>query len=101
MINLLVKKNMNYEFICIIKPFLPEDVRIKLLDNLKKIFITNKGEIKKEDIWGKRHLAYKIKGHEEGYYLLYELKLDPGSVDNITKELNLLTDVLRYSIMKV
>ncbi|MBU0975868.1 MAG: 30S ribosomal protein S6 [Patescibacteria group bacterium] len=93
-------KNSKYEFLAIIKPFLPEDVREGLVAKLKKTFENAGGKIEKEDIWGKRHLAYKIKGHEEGYYLVYDLELPAGKMDAIKKELNLEMDLLRFMFTK-
>ncbi|MDD3647477.1 MAG: 30S ribosomal protein S6 [Candidatus Dojkabacteria bacterium] len=93
---MMERKNSKYEFIAIIKPFLPEDVRESLVTKIKKIFENAGGKIEKEDIWGKRHLAYKIKGHEEGYYIVYNIELPRGRVGDIKKELNLEMDLLRY-----
>lgn len=90
---------MKYEFMCIIKPFLPEDVRVKLHEHIKKNFESVGGKIVKEDIWGKRHLAYKIKGHEEGYYILFDLELPKEKVDEVSKELRLMGDLLRFVII--
>lgn len=91
---------MKYEFVCIIKPFLPEDVRAKLQKNIKAIFEKSGGNVLSEDIWGKRHLAYKIKGHEEGYYVLYDLELPAEKYEEINRELGLVNDLLRYMIIK-
>lgn len=92
---------MKYEFMGILKPFLPEDVRVKLQENIKKRIGDVGGSIIDEDIWGKRHLAYKIKGHEEGYYILYNIELPKGKLDEIIRELRTENDLLRYIFVKV
>jgi len=90
-----------YEFMGIIKPFLPEDVRIKLLKSIKKVFTSRGGEIIDEDIWGKRHLAYKIGEHEEGYYLVLRIKVSKDVIKEIEEDLRMTNDLLRYIINKV
>jgi ribosomal protein S6 len=83
---------MKYEFMGILKPFLPEDVRVKLQENIKKRIVEAGGSVTEEDIWGKRHLAYKIKGHEEGF--------PKGKLDEIISELRTENDLLRYMFVK-
>jgi small subunit ribosomal protein S6 len=92
---------MKYELMVIVKPFLPEDVRVTLLDGLKKEIVSKKGKVAKEDIWGKRHLAYTIKGHEEGYYVIFEIEVDPKHIDAISKEYHMMNDVLRFMFEKI
>lgn len=91
---------MKYECMFIIKPFLPEDVRMNLVEDIKKIMIKHKAEIEKEDVWGKRHLAYMIKGHEEGYYILYYATIPAKGVEEIKSELRMNSDILRFLILK-
>lgn len=91
---------MKYEFMVVLKPFLPEDVRIKLQKDIKGIFEKVGGKFEKEDLWGKRHLSYNIKGHEEGYYILYDLTLPAKGVEKVNNELRLIGDILRYILIK-
>jgi small subunit ribosomal protein S6 len=91
---------MQYEFMAIIKPFLPEDIRVKLQGNIKRIFTSKGGKVEKEDVWGKRHLAYKIKGHEEGYYIVYDIILDEVKLSSAQEELKLINDLLRFIVTK-
>lgn len=95
-----MKKTEKYEFMGIIKPFLPEDVRIKLLDKIKGTVAQNGGKITKEDIWGKRHLAYPIKGHEEGYYFVFNVELPSKGLALVNREYRLIGDLLRYILLK-
>ncbi len=90
---------MKYEFMYILRPFLAEDVREKTQDQIKKIIKKEKGKILKEDLWGKRHLAYSIDGNDEGYYVVSDITIE-GNADNVRKELNLLDNILRYIIRK-
>lgn len=84
----------------IIKPFLPEDVRESLLERIKETFSKFGGKVVKDDIWGKRHLAYKIKGHEEGYYVLHDVDIDGNKLEEVTQELKMENDLLRFIIIE-
>lgn len=84
----------------IIKPFLPEDARINLLKWIQDHIQKNNGKIIEEDIWGKRHLAYKIKGNEEAYYIVYDIEISPKDVKGLEKGLKMNQEILRFLVLK-
>lgn len=85
----------------IFKPLLPDDVRKgahkSVLDLVKKF----KGEIVGADVWGKRYLAYPIKSHEEGYYIVYEMKFPQESINEFREEVSRISEVLRFLLTRV
>jgi small subunit ribosomal protein S6 len=89
----------NYELMVILKPLLPEDIRQGIQKRVEKYVKEANGEIKATDIWGKRHLAYSIKKHDEGYYIVYQLKLSDDKAPQFQKELKLMNDILRYLLI--
>ncbi|KXK26638.1 MAG: 30S ribosomal protein S6 [candidate division WS6 bacterium OLB20] len=91
---------MKYELMVILKPLLPEDIRAGVQKKLETLVKKAKGSVVNVDAWGKRHLAYPIEKHEEGYYIVYDLELDPSKVEEFQKELNLISDVLRSLLSK-
>ena len=91
---------MKYELMIIIKPLLPEDIKSKVLKNLEDFINKNSGKIISTDIWGKRHLAYKIKGHEEGYYVVLKLDISKKKVKDFESYLKLQNDILRYLLIR-
>lgn len=84
-----------YELMIILKPLLPEDIRAGIQKKIEKLVTKGKGKITATDPWGKRHLAYPIKKHDEGYYIVYKLTMDPGFTPEFQRELKLMSDVLR------
>lgn len=91
---------MKYELMVILKPLLPEDIRAGIQKRLESLVKKAKGSIVSQDTWGKRHLAYPIKKHEEGYYIVYDLELDPAHIVEFQKELKLISDILRSLLSK-
>lgn len=94
----MVKK---YELMVILKPLLPEDIRSGIQKRIEKFVKEAKGEVTATDIWGKRHLAYPIKKHEEGYYFVYQLNLEAENSDKFQGELKLMNDILRFLLTKL
>lgn len=90
-----------YELMVILKPLLPEDIRFGIQNKIEKLVKTSGGNISNLDAWGKRHLAYSIKKHDEGYYIVYQLVLDPKHSDKFQLELKLMSDILRFLLIKL
>jgi len=91
---------MKYELMIILKPLLPEDIRAGVQKKISGFIAEGKGEILKTDVWGKKHLAYPIKKHEEGYYIVHQITLAPNKVSDFKRELRLMNDILRFLLSK-
>jgi len=89
-----------YEMIVVFKPFLPDKVRNEADEKVSKIIEETKGKVLSIDIWGKRYLAYKIQGHVEGYYVMYQFKTEGKGIEYIKKYLNRHQEIIRYLIIK-
>lgn len=89
-----------YELLVVLKPMLPDAVRNAVEEKIVQLVSEGGGKILSTDTLGKRYLAYKIKGHTEGYYLVYELELSSPIVTNINSSLRIMSQVLRFLILK-
>ncbi len=91
-----------YEVTVIIQPQLDEAERTQLIERLSNLLIPGS----KEDgalvanHWGVRQLAYPIKKFTEGYYVLYEAKLDATRIKDIERSMQYNEDVLRYLVIR-
>jgi small subunit ribosomal protein S6 len=63
-----------YETIAIIDASLPDETIEASVERIKDIITGDGGEVLKVDPWGKRKLAYEIKKHARGYYVLILFK---------------------------
>jgi len=88
-----------YELAVLYHPDLEIDLE-KATQKITKIITDNKGKVVGEDNWGKRKMAYKIKGHEYAVYVFYSLELPPQSVKKIESNLNITDEVIRFLITK-
>jgi len=84
-----------------LKPLLPDDLRKEIHKEFVNMVQKDGGEILDVDVWGKRYLAYKIKGHNEGYYIVYNFKVSPDKVAEIKRQMQLKQEILRFMIVEV
>ncbi|HNZ70466.1 MAG TPA: 30S ribosomal protein S6 [Candidatus Dojkabacteria bacterium] len=90
-----------YELMVILKPLLPDDVRKSIHKNIVKTIQDMGGDVKDVDVWGKRYLAYDIKGHNEGYYIVYQYDLPSNQVEEFARQLGLKQEVIRFLVTVV
>lgn len=88
-----------YEIAVIYHPDLEVDLS-KAEDRVKKIVTDNGGEITAADNWGKRKLAYSIKGNEHGVYVIYTAQLPGQAVAKVESTLNITDEVIRFLITR-
>lgn len=72
----------------------------KATAKVEKIIADNGGKIEGTDNWGKRKLAYPIKGQEFAIYVFYTVELSGDSVQKINDTLNITDEVVRFLITK-
>lgn len=92
------KEMKNYEMMLILKPLLPDDLRKEIHKELVEFFEQDAGELVDADVWGKRYLSYPIKGHGEGYYIVYNFKLNPSHIAELRRRIQLKQEILRFMI---
>ena len=88
-----------YEIAILYHPDLEVDLS-KAEDRIKKIITDNGGTIKSADNWGKRKLAYAIKGNEYAVYVFYSVELPGTNVAKVESTLNITDEVIRLLITK-
>lgn len=77
------------------------DLEIDLDKPLKKIESLIKdagGEVSNSDVWGKRKLAYRIKGQDFAVYAYFEVQLPGPGISKLEAGLNIADEVLRYLV---
>lgn len=88
-----------YEIAVLYHPDLEVDLE-KATSRVEKIFTDNGGKIANTDNWGKRKLAYNIKGNESAIYVIYTVELPAESVRKVESTLNITDEVIRFLITK-
>jgi len=88
-----------YEIAVLYHPDLEIDLE-KASSRVVKIFTDNGGKVVSEDNWGKRKLAYDIKGSEHAVYVFYTVELPAEGVRKVESTLNITDEVIRFLITK-
>ncbi|MBI1390461.1 MAG: 30S ribosomal protein S6 [bacterium] len=90
-----------YEMLYIIDAGIGETDVKSVENDVKKIISETGGELTKENIWGRRQLAFPIKKKTEGFYIDLEFKATPATPKELRELFHTRTSVLRYMIMQV
>lgn len=90
----------DYEGLFIIKPNLEEEAVKNLLKTIGELLSKNGGNIKKEENWGKRQLAYPVKKFKEGYYYKLDFSATTDAISKLESAYKLNQDILRTMITR-
>lgn len=72
----------------------------ELLKGIQAIFDEAGAKEIYKDIWGRRGLAYKIGGYDEGTFIIFYLEIDPSKLQEMDEALRILKGMLRHMIVK-
>lgn len=89
----------NYEIAVLYHPDLEIDLD-KASQKVTKIITDNGGKVVSDDNWGKRKLAYNIKGHDHAVYVFYSVDMSADAVKKVEVTLNITDEVIRFLITK-
>ncbi len=88
-----------YELTVLIHPDLETDLDAPLTV-VRKLVTDNGGKIVSEDTWGKKKLAYRIKGHDFAVYHYMDVELPSDAPLKISNTLNITDGIVRYLLVK-
>lgn len=89
-----------YELTVLIHPDLETDLETPLA-KVRALVTSNGGKITKEDNWGKKKLAYRIKKEDFAVYVYMDVTLPADAPLKISNTLNITDEVLRYLLVTV
>lgn len=87
-----------YELVLVMRPALKEADRKKLLETVKEWL--GKVKIVKEDDWGQKALAYKIKKEDAGYYMMLQLESEEGVAADFETRLLRNDSIIRHLLLR-
>ena len=90
----------DYEMVVILSPDIADDVVGESLERLQQGITSRGGEVVDVNHWGRRRLAYPIKRHMEGNYVVSQIKLDPTLVPELEATLRISEEVIRHLIIR-
>lgn len=88
-----------YESIIIVNPNLDE-AALKALEEKFTGLINENGKVENVENMGKKKLAYDIKKHSEGTYLLFNFEAKPDSIKELERVYRITDDIMKFIVVK-
>src|SRR5262252_10807724 len=85
-----------YDIVVVLSPEIAPDQATALVAGFKKVLSDDGAQIKTEEIWGRRRLAYPIAKRREGVYYYWQVEAKAETVAELERKLRLSDDVLRH-----
>lgn len=90
-----------YEVIFVVRPELPEAEVDSLTEQMQQGVAGAGGQVTKAEKWGKRPLAYRVKGYREGYYVYFELTGTGEILRELERRLKVAEPVIKLLSIRV
>ncbi|HEX8191072.1 MAG TPA: 30S ribosomal protein S6 [Pyrinomonadaceae bacterium] len=90
-----------YEVIFIVDPDTQEDDMTKLTQNLSGVITDQGGVVTRNEVLGRRHLAYRIGRKNEGVYVLFEVEGTGGEIAELERRMRVNDAIMRYMTVRV
>jgi len=85
-----------YETVYILRPDVDKETADALTGRLAESVKTEKGRLTQVELWGRRRLAYEIRGHRRGVYVYFKYLGQGNVVTELERQLRLADSVIRY-----
>jgi small subunit ribosomal protein S6 len=85
-----------YEILLMLDTDLPEQRQEEIIARTRELIERGGGRWVRQDIWGRRRLAYEINHKGEGIYHLLQLDSEPETLDELSRILRITDGVMRH-----
>jgi small subunit ribosomal protein S6 len=85
-----------YEILLMLDPDLAEEKQAEVVQRTRDLIEQGGGTFERQDVWGRRRLAYEIDHKEEGFYHLLTFTAAPETLDEISRVLKIDDGVMRH-----
>ena len=90
-----------YESVFIARPDISTVQVDDLTESLTSIVGENGGTVTKNEYWGLKNLAYRIKKNRKGHYTLMNIDAPAGAISELERNMRINEDVLRFMTIRV
>ena len=89
-----------YELMYIVRPTVSEEQFPGITERVDAMVGNLGGEVGEKAPWGKRRLAYPIQNHEDGYYVVARIRMNPSRTRQLEEQLRISDDVIRHILVR-
>jgi small subunit ribosomal protein S6 len=90
-----------YEHVLIARPDISPQQVDALIEDITRTVQELGGEVKKNEYWGLRNLAYRVRKNRKGHYALINLDAPAAAVHELERRQRINEDVLRFITVRV
>lgn len=90
-----------YETVFVLRQDLTSQQVDDISSEFKSVLKAGSAKILKEENWGLRTLAYKIKKNKKGHYVLFETDAEPSAIAEFERKMGINENVLRFMTVKL
>src|SRR5918999_2390041 len=90
-----------YEVIFIVDPDTQEEEMTKLTTNLSGVVTDQGGTITRNEVLGRRQLAYRIGRKNEGVYVIFEVEGTGSEIAELERRMRVNDAIMRYMTVRV
>src|SRR3712207_9036902 len=85
-----------YEVVFIVDPSTQDEDLTRLTDGLRGIVTDQGGTVTRNEVMGRRQLAYRIGRSNEGIYVLFEVERTGREIAELERRMRVSDQVMRY-----
>ena len=90
-----------YELLFIVRPDTPEEDLGKLVTQMEGVVTGSGGKVEKTERMGRRRLAYRVGGFQDGHYVLFVLEGSGETVKEFERRLRVTDSVIKFITVRV
>ena len=90
-----------YEHIFIARQDITSQQVEGLTDMITAVLEENGGKITKQEYWGIKSLAYRVKKNRKGHYSLLNIDAEHGAISEMERRISLNDDIIRFMTLRV
>ncbi|HEY3314176.1 MAG TPA: 30S ribosomal protein S6 [Bacillota bacterium] len=89
-----------YEVMFVIRPELDEEKTTAVIEKFQNLLTAQGATVTKVEKWGKRRLAYEVKGLFEGFYVVLQFDGEAEAAAELERVLKITDEVIRHLIIR-
>lgn len=90
-----------YENIVILNASLSDEEIDGAAGKITDLITNSGGEVLKKDMWGRRKLAYEIKKHKKGFYVLFLFRAPSSFIKKLEDYYKVFEPVVKFLVIKL
>ncbi len=91
----------SYELVFIVRPDVSEEQLEAAVEGVSRFITSREGVVDEVEQWGRKRLAYPIRHHNEGSYVLTRFQFTPEQNHELETSLRISEDVIRHLLIRL